>query len=107
MLKILKMILCFMDYYNTFQKKRIIIWGHQTNSLSGEPNLTQPHRFHAYFDIISLGITISVVWWCQFTSMKQFTIKMLNKEKKNKLKTGEAPVNRSRLSGFVARHANH
>ena len=31
-----------MDYYTTFQKKRIKIWGHRTNSLSGGPNLTPP-----------------------------------------------------------------
>ena len=31
-----------MDYYNTFQKKKIKIWGHRTNSLSRGPNLTPP-----------------------------------------------------------------
>ena len=31
-----------MDYYNTFQKKRIKIWCHRTYSLSRGPNLTPP-----------------------------------------------------------------
>ena len=31
-----------MDNYNTFQKKRIKIRGHQTNSLSRGPSLTPP-----------------------------------------------------------------
>ena len=31
-----------MDYYNTFQKKRIKISGHRTNSLSRGPTLTPP-----------------------------------------------------------------
>ena len=31
-----------MDFYNTFQKKRIQIWGHRTNSLSTGQNLTSP-----------------------------------------------------------------
>ena len=34
-------------------EKRIKIWGHRTNSLSGGPNLTHPHRFHAKFNIKS------------------------------------------------------
>ena len=40
MLKILRIYFYFMDYCNTFQKKRIKIWGHRTTSLSGGPNLT-------------------------------------------------------------------
>ena len=31
-----------MGYYNTFLVKRIKLWGHQTNYLSGGPNLTTP-----------------------------------------------------------------
>ena len=72
-----------MDYYNTFQKKRIRIWGHRTNSLSGGPNLTLPlyvscinqfKKFRNYhfgrFDD------------AKFTGMKQFNIKILNKRSK-------------------------
>ena len=44
MLKILKIYFYFMDFYTTFQKKRIKIWGHRTNSLSGGPNLTPPPK---------------------------------------------------------------
>ena len=42
MLKILRIYFYFMDYYTTFQKKRIKIWVHRTNSLSWGPNLTPP-----------------------------------------------------------------
>ena len=31
-----------MGYYNTFLEKRKKLWGHQTNYLSGGPNLTIP-----------------------------------------------------------------
>ena len=34
MLKILKNKFYLMEYHNTFQKKRIKIWGHRTNSFS-------------------------------------------------------------------------
>ena len=63
MLKILKIYFYFMDYHNTFQKK---IWGYRINYLSGEPNLTPPHRLHADFYIKSSGVAVSV----HFTSLK-------------------------------------
>ena len=39
--------------------------------------------------------------------MKQFSIKMLKKKEKTHTESRCVPGNRSRSSGFVARHANH
>ena len=59
-----------MDYYNTFQKKKIL--GHQTNSLSRGPNLT-PRNYHfgRFYDDILLV----------YEAIKQLNVK--KKEKKN------------------------
>ena len=51
-------------YY--LSEKMIKLWGHRTNSLSGGPNLTPPHRFHALFNIKSSRMPISVVLMMPF-----------------------------------------